>query len=97
MERDSHALGVWASMKTKASTSTPRASRGATAETTPTLFENTVSVRTAPAFDALPASPHVHKRPMITAVPPFPDVPGAGKTFSEDGTHAVFEVEGRYY
>ena len=57
MERDSRDLGVWASMKANRPdgwTSNPRASRGATAETTPESPEAsegyTVSVRTAPAL-----------------------------------------------
>ena len=47
----------------------------------------TVSVRAAPAFDALRVSSDVHDRLRIAAVPPFPDCAvcdGAAKTFPED-------------
>ena len=61
----------------------------------PASESHTVSVRMAPAFDALPASADVHKQRRIAAVLPFLDravCDGAVRTFSEVD---VLEVEGR--
>ena len=60
----------------------------------PASESHTVKMRMAPVFDALPASPDVHKQRRIAASPPFLDravCDGAVRTFSEVD---VPEVEG---